>query len=263
MARNFDWRQVRSPRAGLFERWLYRYADTQCVGAQAWMRLVESLAAQFPLDEGPAPAGRQRVQEQRLAGFLNTLRSLRKRRRPRRLYIAYHQADIVEAKRLAHLANTLGMAYWLDAYDSLRHEPGMPQQALAGTLTAASIEMGLLNCSHAVVVARVPGSGIDWGAYQVARAREHVRLAGGHALWLDSHDTGFDLAGLSEVLHGDQALWRWLHGQPPLAAVGTAAAAETAPGERRKAEHRRARALRPFPGLREREATGHGHLTLR
>ena len=182
MARNFDWRQVRSPQAGLFERWLYRYADTQCVGAQAWMRLVESLAAQFPLDDGPAPPGRQRVQEQRLAGFLNTLRSLRKRRRPRRLYIAYHQADIVEAKRLAHLANTLGMAYWLDAYDSLRHEPGMPQQALAGTLTAASIEMGLLNCSHAVVVARAPGSGIDWGAYQVARALYGFTTATGEEL---------------------------------------------------------------------------------
>lgn len=246
MARNFDWRLARSPDAGLFERWLYRYADTQCVGAQAWMRLIESLGAQFPANEGPAAAGRQRGQELRLAGFLNTLRSLRKRRRPRRLYIAYHQADAVEAKRLAHLANSLGMAFWLDAFDSLRLEPAQPPQSLIGTLTAASIEMGLLNCSHAVVVARAPRHGIDWGAYQVGRAREHVRLAGGHALWLEPHDGGFDLAGLTEVLHGDAAISRWLQGQPPLVAVPSCEQPDVAPGERRRSEHRRGRVLRPL-----------------
>jgi hypothetical protein len=260
MARNFDWRTARTSEAPLFERWLYRYADTQCVGAQAWMRLLESLNPQFPREGAPLAGGRQRLQEPRLAAYLNTLRSLRKRRRPRRLFIAYHQADIVEAKRLAHLANMLGMAYWLEAYDSLRLEPGLQDQALAGTLTAAAIEMGLLNCSHAVVVARAPLGGVDWGAYQVARAREHVRLAGCHAYWLDHQDGGFDLAGLTELLHGEAALWRWLQGQPPLAAVP---AVDAAPGERRLAEHRRVRALRPLPGLREREAAVRGQLLLR
>jgi len=249
MARNFDWRIAGAPDSPLFERCTRRYEDTQCVGGAVWTELTHALAPLFPDANADwhirsHPAEALFWQEQRLIEFLDALRNMRKRRRPRRVYIGYHQSDVVEAKRLAHLANTAGMAYWLDAYDCHRHEPGMQQNPLASTLTAASIEMGLLNCSHAISVGVDGFRDVDWGAYLIARGREHLRLAGRCGIWREPTQYAVERSGLGISLSSDRAVWQWFRtpdgSTPAVAGNPGPSLSMIPPPERRQAEHRRA-----------------------
>ena len=213
MPRNFDGRLPRRAEPSLHALWLSRYADTQCVGNGAWELLLEALEPWFTAEglitarANPAPI------EDALMDFLASLRSLRNRRRPRRLYVAYRQADILDAKRIGSLSLTCGMAYWLDAHDELRFLPGMEGNPLQEVLSVAAMEMGLLNASHVVVV-HAPGPEAISG-YLLGRAREHAALVRSTALWSDQPLDWARRATLVPMLQDDRSLGRWLNGLSP------------------------------------------------
>lgn len=212
MARNFDGRLARHTETPLFELWRSRYADTQCVGNAAWELLLDAVKPWFAgssvaaLRPDPAPI------ESALMEFLAVLRPLRNRRRPRRLYVAYRQADIVDAKRLGHLGNAQGVASWLDAHDELRFQPGMEGNPLQEVLSIAAIEMGLLNASHLVVVHAPQPEGST--GYLLGRAREHAALSGATALWSDEPMDWSRRGSLVPLLQSERMLARWLEGLP-------------------------------------------------
>ncbi|MCK7592494.1 hypothetical protein [Pseudomarimonas salicorniae] len=218
MPRNFDGRLPRQPESPLHNLWHRRYADTQCVGNGAWELLLEALKPWFSSEglltarANPAPI------EDALMEFLASLRPLRNRRRPRRLYVAYRQADILDAKRIASLGNTSGMAFWLDAHDELRFLPGMEANPLQEVLSVAAMEMGLLNASHVVIVHSPGPEGVS--GYLLGRAREHAALVRSTALWSDEPLDWARRASLVPMLDSERALGRWLDGLPPQAGRG-------------------------------------------
>jgi hypothetical protein len=213
MPRNFDGRLPRQSDSSLYAHWLTRYAGTQCVGNGAWELLLEALQPWFSAEglmtarANPAPI------EDALMDFLAGLRPLRNRRRPRRLYVAYRQADIIDAKRIGLAGNSGGMAYWLDAHDELRFLPGMEANPLQEVLSVAAMEMGLLNASHLVVVHSPGPEGIS--GYLMGRAREHAALVRSTALWSDEPLDWARRTSLVPMLQNERALGRWLEGLPP------------------------------------------------
>lgn len=212
MARNFDGRLPRQSDIPLHTLLRRRYADTQCVGNGAWELLLEGLAPWFQDASGALARANPAPIEDALMEFLASLRPLRNRRRPRRLYVAFRQADIVDAKRLSHLGNVHGMANWLDAHDELRFQPGMEGNPLQEVLSVAAMEMGLLNASHVVVV---PAPGPEGASgYLLGRAREHAALVRSTAVWSDEPLDWARRASLVPVLQNERALSRWLDGLP-------------------------------------------------
>lgn len=212
MARNFDGRLPRQSDLSLHTQWRTRYAGTQCVGNGAWELLLEALQPCFSAEGLQSARGNPAPIEDALMEFLASLRPLRNRRRPRRVYVAYRQADIVDAKRVAQLGNTHAMAYWMDAHDELRFLPGMEGNPVQEVLSVAAMEMGLLNASHVVVVHSPGPEGIS--GYLLGRAREHTALVRSTALWSDEPLDWARRASLVPMLQDERALSRWLDGLP-------------------------------------------------
>lgn len=230
MPRNFDGRLPRHPTPSLYAEWTARYRDTQCVGNGAWELLLESLQPWLGAEGLRAARSHPGPIEDALMAFLCSLRPLRNRRRPRRLYVAYRQADILDARRVAEHANRQGLAWWLDAHDELRFLPGIEANPVQEVLALAAMEMGLLNASHALIV-HAPGPE-NVSGYLLGRAREHGALLRSTALWSAQPSDWARQGSLVPVLQDEYVLADWIDGRwprgvrspAPLARVGRTAA---------------------------------------
>lgn len=212
MARTFDGRLPHQTALPLYPLLRDRYAATQCVGNGAWVLLLEALAP-FLEAGGRAPSPiRAALIEDALMAFLAMVRPQRTRRRPRRLYIAFRQADIDDARRLAHLGSVHGMASWLDAYDAPRLLPGLKNRLVQDVLSIAAAEMGLLNASHVLVL---PAPGLEGASgYLLGRARDHAALVRSTALWSARPLDWAHHASLVPLLQTEHSLSCWLDGLP-------------------------------------------------
>jgi hypothetical protein len=211
MPRNYDGRLARHPSPSLHAEWTTRYRATQCVGNGAWELLLECLRPWLCAEGLRAARSDPAPIEDALMTFLGSLRPLRNRRRPRRLFVAYRQADILEARRVAEHASRPGFAWWLDAHDELRFLPGMEGNPVQEVLALAAMEMGLLNASHALIV-HAPGPECISG-YLLGRAREHGALVRSTALWRGQSADSPRQASLVPMLQHAGELTDWLEGR--------------------------------------------------
>lgn len=129
--------------------------------------------------------------------FLNDIR-LAPRATPKpkcpRLFVSHRQIDEMAARRLAWLAWDEGFDYWLDVIDldpqrnnqviALERILGRPLTELErSVLTAAIIEMALLNCTHVIAAMTNNTVGSQWVPYEYGREKDDVPVALQAACW--------------------------------------------------------------------------------
>ena len=182
MARDFDWRgSAREGQYGL-QGWRNRYDGVQRVGQLEWWMLIDGLRALEEQDralsahDSPPAAAIDAHRQRLLAEFYATTRKLRSRRKPKRLYVAHGRDHAAAALACAQLAHRQRFAYWLESFDAPRTDlPDMPD-GLAKVLSAAALEMALLNASHVLMLDGSTADSVEWAGYLRARGMEHLPL---------------------------------------------------------------------------------------
>jgi hypothetical protein len=113
-----------------------------------------------------------------------------------RVFISHRQADKTLALQLAHAAHVAGFDYWLDVIDLKNDKPPFVKNLEArllrpltdvelGFLTAAIIEMALLNCTHVVAAMTNNTAGSQWVSYEYGRIKQRLPSAENASAWLD------------------------------------------------------------------------------
>jgi|SRR5665213_592028 len=114
-----------------------------------------------------------------------------------RVFISHRQVDETWARRIAWLAWSCNFDYWLDVIDldSARNRQvelleGRLGRLLLdfekGILTAAIIEMALLNCTHVLAVMTGNTAGSQWVAYEYGRVKAPPPLSIESSCWWDA-----------------------------------------------------------------------------
>jgi hypothetical protein len=143
-----------------------------------------------------------------------------------RIFVSHRQSDEKAALRLAWVAQDEGWGYWLDIIDlnppsAQQGNPSPSQQGNSPTLqldalerwlgrpptvfeksilTAAIIEMGLLNCTHIIAAMTDNTRGSQWVPYEYGRFKEARPVAMNAASWWDT-TTLKKIEQLPEYLH--------------------------------------------------------------
>ena len=127
-----------------------------------------------------------------------------------RVFVSHRQIDDKPAQRIAWLAWDEGVHYWLDLIDL---DPARNPQVAAfenwlgrkltamelGIITAAIIEMALLNCTHVMAVMTINTAGSQWVPYEYGRVKTSLPVAFEAAAWHDARN--LRAADLPEYLH--------------------------------------------------------------
>jgi hypothetical protein len=156
------------------------------VGVAEWEALVARLPTLTPADGQEDP--------------LANLRRLHQRRSPShplrrcpRVFVSHRRADALEALRIAYLATRQRFAFWLDVLSpnlatvTATTFAGTPYQQ--AVLTAAVIEMGLLNCTHVIAAITDHTPGTMWVPYEYGRVKDSAVTSVQVACWLDPRRT--------------------------------------------------------------------------
>jgi hypothetical protein len=185
-------------------------------GAREWAEGAEQI---FSLDP---PAARR---------WLNQIRQAPKKKDTApcpRVFVSHRQADDAWALRIAWLAWDEGFDYWLDV---IHLDPERNQQVATleqklgralsdferSILTAAIIEMALLNCTHVLAVMTDKTKGSQWVPYEYGRTKDATPISIQASCWWDS--TTLQNSKPPEYLylgpiHGNESAIRsWLYGQ--------------------------------------------------
>ncbi len=136
------------------------------------------------------------------------LSDLRRMQCPR-LFISHRQADVAPALRIAWLANDAGFEYWLDVLDPTL-KAAKPASSL---LTAAIIEMALLNCTHVIAVMTPATRGSLWLPYEYGRVKEDLPFSLDAACWLHPKLSPQDFPEylvLGAQTRSEKSVKRWL-----------------------------------------------------
>jgi hypothetical protein len=172
-----------------------------------WFEFPERpLSARFPLDWPWLAGGQEWAEGAERFPFRNPaeayrwLHSIRQApRRPAacpRLFVSHRQTDDAKARRIAWLAWDEGFDYWLDVIDL---DPALNQQVVAlegalgralskfekAILTAAIIEMALLNCTQVLAVITSNTKGSQWVPYEYGRVKERTAVGVSASCWWD------------------------------------------------------------------------------
>ena len=117
--------------------------------------------------------------------FLGTTAPLRRKPKPARLFISHQQNDAAWADRIACLATSNGLDYWLDIHDpTLKWANGLPITGAAqAVLIAGIIEMALLNCKYVIAVHTAQTAGSKWIPDEFGRVKEHLLVSDDAAGW--------------------------------------------------------------------------------
>ena len=142
-----------------------------------------------------------------------------------RVFVSHRQLDEKPARRIAWLSWCEGFDYWIDVIDL---DPQRNQQVVQlektlgreltgfekAVLTAAIIEMALLNCTHVLAVMTNNTAGSQWVPYEYGRVKDTTLSPPQAACWHD-HTTlpRSDLSEylhLAEVLDNERGIRSWL-----------------------------------------------------
>jgi hypothetical protein len=145
-----------------------------------------------------------------------------------RIFVSHRQSDEKAALQLAWLAQDEGWGYWLDLVDldppnwqvdALERWLGRPPTPLEiSILTAAIIEMGLLNCTHVIAAMTNNTKGSQWIPYEYGRVKEARPIAMNAVSWWDT-TTLKKVEDLPEYLHlapvleNEMRIRSWLGGE--------------------------------------------------
>lgn len=142
-----------------------------------------------------------------------------------RVFISHRQIDGNSALRVAWLAWNVGFDYWLDVIDL---DPQINQQVInlqatlgrqlssfeKSILTAATIEMALLNCTHVLAVMTCNTAGSQWVPYEYGRAKHNAPVCFEAACWFDKSTLQRtelpEYLHLGDVLDDEQEICAWL-----------------------------------------------------
>jgi hypothetical protein len=113
-----------------------------------------------------------------------------------RVFISHRQCDSKLALRVACEAHLTGFDYWLDVVDLAQDRPSFVTALESrltrklddfelGILTAAIIEMALLNSTHMIAVMTGSTAGSQWVPYEYGRAKQRMPSAENVACWRD------------------------------------------------------------------------------
>jgi hypothetical protein len=113
-----------------------------------------------------------------------------------RVFISHRQTDKQLALQVAYAARCANFDYWLDLIDLEKDKPkyvtkleAQLQRKLTkpelGFLTAAIIEMALLNCTHVVAVMTKGTRGSQWVPYEYGRVKQRHPCAANASAWCD------------------------------------------------------------------------------
>jgi len=127
-----------------------------------------------------------------------------------RVFISHRQADEAYALRVAKLAFDSAFDYWLDVIDldplrnpqviALERRLGRPLLDFEkGILTAAIIEMALLNCTHVLAVMTANTAGSKWVPYEYGRVKKPPPLSCEASCWWDT--TSLTLSDIPEYMY--------------------------------------------------------------
>jgi hypothetical protein len=99
-----------------------------------------------------------------------------------RVFISHRQIDRAEALRLAWLAHSVGVEFWLDVLDpNLQALAGQPAPPI---VIASIIEIALLNSTHVVGLLTPNSRGSMWLPYEFGRVKERRHVSQTAATWL-------------------------------------------------------------------------------
>jgi hypothetical protein len=200
---DFDWRDTQTlPLAD-------RFPDNS-VGILAWRDLVDNLR---PLSSAP-PA----QLHQALERFMQQAWSqLPPNFVPEcRVFVSHRRVDVAIAERIAFVATQEGFGYWLDVHDpNLSFVSGSPIPApIKDILTAAIIEMGLLNSSHVIAGMTPNTAGSKWIPYEFGRAKYRRLHSPYSASWLYPGMVESDFGEyiyLAEITRAEVDIRGWLN----------------------------------------------------
>jgi hypothetical protein len=127
-----------------------------------------------------------------------------------RVFVSHRQADKCCALRIAWLAWEEGFDYWLDIIDlapaldkqieAIEQQQGYPiTEFQKSVLTAAIIEMALLNCTHVLATMTDKTKGSMWVPYEYGRIKEKLLICVQASCWWDSSSPS--KVALPEYLH--------------------------------------------------------------
>lgn len=162
----------------------FRYYDFQTLPLQLRFSQARWIAGYTEWENG---IGRFPFVNRRFA--LEWIRNIRRAARPPelaecpRVFISHRQIDDGYARRIAQLAFAERFNYWLDVIDldparnvqfrHLERQLGRPLDDFEKSIvTAAIIEMALLNCSHVIAVMTNNTAGSQWVPYEYGRVKE-------------------------------------------------------------------------------------------
>lgn len=149
-----------------------------------------------------------------------------------RIFVSHRQVDEQVALRLAWLAQDGGWGYWLDLVDldsatrqlaALEKWLGRPATPIEiSILTAAIIEMGLLNCTHVIAAMTKNTKGSQWVPYEYGRIKEATPVAMNAASWWDATTLPKiedlpEYLYLAPVLANETRIRAWLAGEMKVA----------------------------------------------
>lgn len=127
------------------------------LGSDLWRKVVES-------------PSRKSLHSLRDFGLAVQVRQTKTQLANPRVFISHRRADGAEAQQIAMAANRNNFDYWLDVLDPnlqlLGLNPGHPNLDI---LTAAIIEMALINCTHVIALFTTKTPGSMWVPYEYGR----------------------------------------------------------------------------------------------
>jgi hypothetical protein len=133
-----------------------------------------------------------------------------------RVFISHKQADEQIARRIAWLAVQEKFEFWLDVLDpplqAFLAQKGHLSPLEESRLTAAIIEMGLINCTHVVAAITRQSRPSRWIPYEYGRVKDSKSLVGSTASWVSpSEKNSFpEYLHLGNISYTEQELRSWL-----------------------------------------------------
>lgn len=144
-----------------------------------------------------------------------------------RVFISHKQGDEHFAIRTAELAVQERLFYWLDVFDPILQSitPGKNGASInshlvylsplqLSLLTAAIIEMALINCTHVIALITEKSRPSRWIPYEYGRAKNSPTIVGDTACWVSPKIDRKDIAEymlLGRINDTDRAVKHWFN----------------------------------------------------
>ena len=133
-----------------------------------------------------------------------------------RVFVSHKKEDDQIARRIAWLAVQEKFEFWLDVFDpplqAFLSQKGLYTPLEEARLTAAIIEMGLINCTHVIAAITKQSRPSRWIPYEYGRVKDNKTLVGPTASWLPKSEMGNlpEYLHLGNLSHTEQDLRNWL-----------------------------------------------------